>query len=112
MAQKKFIPPGQTVNAVYYVDVPEKLRKRVLGVRKEIAATGVFHHDNVPSHFNLYVREFLTNHILATLPQSPLINTALKGHRLEDNEAIQAAVMTTLNEVPLETFQAAYWENH
>lgn len=75
-----------------YVDVLERLRKRVFRVGKEIAAARVLHHDNTSSHCS-YFREFLLKHNWATLSQSaycldlaagdyflfPKIKTALKG---------------------------------
>ncbi|PNF22002.1 hypothetical protein B7P43_G17659 [Cryptotermes secundus] len=43
----------------------------------------------------------------------PRIKTALKGRRFESFQAIQAAVTTSLNEVPVEAFEGAYraWES-
>jgi len=83
----------------------------------------MLHHDNAASHKSLRVREFLAKHNVATLPQSlyspdlspadfflfPRIKTALKGHHLDNIEAIQAAVTTALSEVPVEVFKGAYW---
>jgi hypothetical protein len=57
----------QRRNAAYYVNVLERLRKRVIRVRKNIAATWVLHLDNAPSHTSLRVREFLAKHNVATL---------------------------------------------
>jgi len=71
VVHKEFVPQGQTINAAYYVDVLERLRKRVIHVRKNIAATWVLHLDNTPSHTSLRVREFLAKHNVATLPQPP-----------------------------------------
>jgi len=79
------------------VDVLERLRKRVIRVRKNIAATWVLHLDNAPSHTSLHVREFLAKHNVATLPQPPYspdlapadfllfprIKTTLKGRRFD-----------------------------
>lgn len=90
------------------MDVLEKLRKGVFRVQKAIVATRVLHHDNDPSHTAFRVCEFLTKHNLTTLPQPPRIKIALKGHRSESNKAIQALLMTALNEVPVEVFEAAY----
>lgn len=33
---KEFVPPGQTVSTFYHVDVLERLRRRVLLVRKDL----------------------------------------------------------------------------
>jgi hypothetical protein len=88
-------------------------------VRKDIAANWRLHHDNAPSHTSLLVREFLTKHHMATLPEppySPDLAPAdfflFKGRRFESNPAIQATVTTALTEVPVEAFEVAYraWE--
>ena len=49
VVHKGFVPPGQTVNAAFYVEVLERLKKRVTRIRPEIANTWVLHHDNAPS---------------------------------------------------------------
>lgn len=122
VVHKEFVPQGQTVNATYYVDVLDRLRKRVVRTRKEIAATWQLHHDNAPSQTAQWVQEFLAKHSLATLPQpsyspdltladfflSPRIKTALKGTRFGTIQAIQTAVTNALNEVPVDAFQDAY----
>lgn len=72
VVHKEFVPQGQTVNAAYYVDVLERLRKRVVRTRKDISATWQLHHDNAPCHNALRVREFLAKHQVPTLPHPPL----------------------------------------
>ncbi|PNF36801.1 hypothetical protein B7P43_G09634 [Cryptotermes secundus] len=127
VVHKEFLPQGQTVNAPYYVNVLQGLRKRVIRVRKDITANWRLHHDNAPRHTSLLVREFLAKHHVVTLPQPPYspdlvpadfflfprIKTALKGRRFESIQAIQAAVTTALNEVPVEAFEGVYraWES-
>jgi hypothetical protein len=59
VVHKKFIPPGLPVNAAFYMKVLKWLKKRAACVPPEIANTWVLHHDNVPSHASLLVREFL-----------------------------------------------------
>lgn len=122
LVHKEFVPQGQTVNSTYYVQVLDRLRKRVVRTRKEIAATWQLHHDNAPCHTALRVQEFLAKHSLVTLPQPPYspdmapadfflfpkIKTALKGIHFGSIEAIQAAVTKALNEVPINDFQNAY----
>jgi hypothetical protein len=69
----------------------------------------------------------MAKHHVTTLPQPPYspdlapadiflfprVKTALKGCRFESIQAIQAAVTTALNEVPVEAFEGAYraWES-
>lgn len=43
---KEFVPLGQTVCVAYYIDVIERLRKKI---RKEIVANWMLHQYNVPS---------------------------------------------------------------
>jgi hypothetical protein len=43
IVRKEFLPPGQRVNHAFYKDVLERLRKRVQGVRKDIAGDWVLH---------------------------------------------------------------------
>lgn len=57
---KEFVPPGQTVNQVFYKKVLERLRKRVLRVRPDIADIWMLHHDNAPCHTAISINQFLT----------------------------------------------------
>jgi hypothetical protein len=58
---QQFVPTGQTVNEVYYLEVLKRLREKVRRKRPEIFANNswVLHHDNAPAHTALSVREFL-----------------------------------------------------
>ena len=57
----EFVPTGQTVNKVYYLEVLKKLREKVRRKRPEIFANNswILHHDNAPAHTALSAREFL-----------------------------------------------------
>ncbi|CAK9813190.1 hypothetical protein ANTPLA_LOCUS7740 [Anthophora plagiata] len=56
VVHKEFVPPGKTVNAQYYVEVLERLRKRVLRVRPAMSNTWKLHHDNAPCHTALLLK--------------------------------------------------------
>jgi histone-lysine N-methyltransferase SETMAR len=71
IVHKEFLPPGQTVNHVFYKDILERIRKRVQRVRKDIAGDWVLHHDNSPVHTALSIREFLAKKNIPTLPHPP-----------------------------------------
>jgi hypothetical protein len=49
----------------------EKLRKRVMRVRPNIAKNWFLHHDNAPAHAALSVAQFLTSKRITVMPQSP-----------------------------------------
>lgn len=122
VVHKEFVPAGQTVNGTFYAKVLERLRIRVRRVRRKIADTWMLHHDNVPSHTSLIVREVLAKHNVTTLPQPPYspdlappdfflfpqIKGSLKGHRFGTIEAIQAVSTGCLNSLAVDDFQEAY----
>ena len=71
IVHKKFVPPGQTVNQTFYLQVLERLRNRVRYVRGEIADKWFLHHDIAPSHTSFAVGEFLAQHKITTLSHPP-----------------------------------------
>ncbi|XP_011859721.1 PREDICTED: histone-lysine N-methyltransferase SETMAR-like [Vollenhovia emeryi] len=93
VVHREFVPPGQTVNASFYVDVLDRLRKRVLRVRPDMADSWKLHHDNAPCHTAL-LRD-------------------LKGNRYNSVEDVQEAVTASLKGIPESEFQKAYaqWES-
>jgi len=65
----EFVPTGQTVNQVYYLEVLESLRGKVRRKRPELFANNswILHHDNAPAHTTLSVREFLATKQITVL---------------------------------------------
>ena len=57
----EFLPTGQTVNQVYYLEVLERLREKVRRKWPELFANNswILHHDSAPAQTALCVREFL-----------------------------------------------------
>ena len=65
---EEFVPPGQIVNAAFYVTVLERLRKRVACIRPAITDSWKLHHDNAQSHDNaLVVVDYLAKHRVPTI---------------------------------------------
>lgn len=79
-----------------------------LRVRKKIATTRVYYHNNAASPTTSRVHEFLMQYKLATISQSPRIKIALKRHRLDCNNAIQTGVTIALNNTPSDTSYALH----
>jgi len=52
IVHKEFVPPGQNVNAVFYLGVLKRLVRRIRRVRPEYREDGSWRllHDNAPSH--------------------------------------------------------------
>jgi len=62
-------PLGQTVNGNFYSEVLRRLRENVRRKQPEMRKNGdwLLHHDNVPAHTSLVVREFLTKNNMTTV---------------------------------------------
>jgi len=58
----KNVPCSETVNKEFYLNVMKRLRSAVRRKRSEAWTdnTWMLHHDNVPAHASLLIREFLT----------------------------------------------------
>jgi transposase len=126
IVHKEFVPPGQTVNQVFYKSVLERLRKRVIRVRPEIADKWMLHHDNAPCHTAISIREYLTSKRITVVPQPPYspdlspcdfflfptLKHVLKGRHFGTLENIQRTVTVGLNAITLADFQRCYreWE--
>jgi len=106
IVHKEFVPPGQTVNAAFYVKVLRRLRENVRGKRPDQwqSNTWLLHHDNAPAHAALLTRRFLTNNNMTVVPHPPCspdlepsdfflfpkLKMKLKGRRFQTVEEIQA----------------------
>jgi len=122
VVHKEFVPPGQTVNQTFYLQVFGRLRNRVVRVRHEIANTWFIHRDNAPSHTSIAVREFLAQSNITTLTRPPYspdlatcdfflfpkLKTHLKGHNFGAVENAQAAATRALNNISNEDFLHCY----
>jgi hypothetical protein len=69
----EFSCQGQTVNRWYYLEVLKRLRENVRRKRPQLWKNnyGFLHHDNVPAHALLLIRDFLANTNTTVLPQPP-----------------------------------------
>lgn len=127
IVHREFIPQGQTVTSVFYIEVLKRLCQRVSRVRPELAKNGwVLHHDNAPAHTSLKVQQFLTSRNITTLSHPPYspdlapldfwlfpkLKKPMKGHRYEDLEDIKRTVTSVLKNLTSGDFQECFqkWE--
>jgi len=67
----EFVPPGQTVNGHFYVQVLQRLRDTVLRKRRDKWQVEWFlHQDNAPSHSSL-VQQFLAEKSIPVTTRPP-----------------------------------------
>ena len=118
------MPPGQTVNQTFYLQVLERLRNRDRRVRGEIADKWFLHHDKAPSHTSFAVREFLAENKITTPTHPPYspdlapcdfflfpkLKTHLKVHHFGTVEKVQAAATKALKNISSEDFLHCYEE--
>ena len=114
IVHKEFVPPGQTVNAVFYVEVLKCLRENVRRKRPDQWQnnTWLLHHNNAPARAALLTQRFSTDINMTVVPHPsywpdlplsdfflfPKLKMKLKGQRVqtEETQAESQAVLNTL----------------
>ena len=119
----EFVPEGQIVTGIFYLNVLEHRWMRIRRVRPEYSAPGIWFllHDNAPIHRAVAVQEFLARKQVCLLrdpPYSPDISPCdylfptlklpLKGRLFVDVQDIQAAVTSRLQAIPQEDVQSSF----
>ena len=114
IVHKEFVPPCQTVNAAFYVEVLKRLREDVRRKRPDQwwNNTWLLHHDNAPAHAALLTRRLLTDNNMTVVSHPPYspnlahsdfflfpkLKMKFKGRRFqtEETQAESPAVLNTL----------------
>ena len=123
IVHKEFVPPGQTVNAAFYVEFLKCLWENVRRKRPDQwwNNTWLLHHDNAPAHAALLTRRFLTDNNMTVVPHPPCspdlapsdffifpkLKMRLKGRRFQMEE-IQAEWQAVLNMLRENNFQECF----
>ena len=105
IVRKEFVPPGQTVNQTFYLDVLRRVRNSVRRKRPDMwrSGEGWLHHGNAPAHTAFSVRQFLTKNDITPLTHPPYspdlalcdfflfprMNKDPQGDRFEDVEEVK-----------------------
>jgi len=117
---KEFVPEGETINAVYYKGVMERLLNIFQCVRPGMCESGDWFllHDNALSHNMTIVKQFLAQWKVTVLDHppyspdlapadyffSPKVKFHLKGHLFDSILDIQKAMTSTLNTTAKDDF--------
>ena len=123
MIYMHWVPIGQTVNKVYYVEVLREFSKRFLGKRPALFKLGQWHFqlDNAPFHNSILVTDYLTKMGIKTVLHPPyrpdlapcdfyLFPTPkerLRCFRYERIEEMKEAVTKAIDTLTQENFHAA-----
>ena len=128
IVHQEFIPPGQTVNQEFYLDVLRRLRENVRRKRPELWRSGEWflHQDNAPAHTALSVTGYLASLGWTIIPHPPYspdlapcdfflfptMKKTLKGKRFATVEEVKTASQEALNNIKLQQFQRCFtqWE--
>ena len=121
IVHKEFVPPGQTVNAEFYIEILKLLRENVRRKRPDQWRnnTWLLQHDKAPAHSALLTRRFLTDNNMIVVPHPPYspdlapsdiflfpkLKMKLKGRRFQTLEEIQAESQAVLNTLRQNDFQ-------
>jgi len=68
----QFIPQGQTINQVYFVEILKRLLETVRRERPELWPTDwILHHNDAPAHKALSVKQFLAQKSITEMEHPP-----------------------------------------
>jgi len=117
---KEFLPEGETINAVYYKGVMERLLNIIRRVRPDMCVSGEWFllHDNALSHNATIVKQFLAQRKVTVLDHPPYlpdlapadyflfpkVKSHSKGRLFDSISDIQKAVTSTLNTISKDDF--------
>jgi len=117
---KEFVPEGETIKAVYYKGVMERLLNRIRLVRPSMCESGDWFllHDNALSHNTTIVKQFLAQRKVTVLDHPlyspdlapadyflfPKVKSHLKERLFESISDIQKAMTSTLNTIAKDDF--------
>ena len=117
---KEFVPEGETINAVYYKGVMERLLNRIRRVRPGMCESGEWFllHNNAPSHNATIIKQFLAQWKVTVFDHPPYltdlapadyflfpkVKSHLKGRPFDSISDIQTAVTSTLNTIAKDNF--------
>jgi len=117
---KEFVPEGETINAVYYKGVMERLLNRIRRVRLGMCEIGDWFllHDNAPSHNATIFKQFLAQRKVTMLDHPPYspdlapadyflfrkVKSHLKGRPFDSISDIQKALTSTSNTIAKDDF--------
>jgi len=120
----EFVPTGQTVSQVYYLEVLERLREKVTWKQPKLFANNswILHHNNAPAHMALSVKECLATKQITVLEHpaySPdlapndfflflKIKEILKGRHFDDTDDIRNNTTAALKAIPQNQFQNCF----
>jgi len=124
IVHKEFVPPGQTVNRQFYLQVLKRLHDSVRKKRPEMWSSGnwFLHHDNAPAHTALSVQQFLAKNNMTVIPHPPyspdlapcdffvfpFMKCQTKGKRFADVSEVKKKTLEVLNNISNEEFREMF----
>lgn len=124
VVHSEFVPPGQTVNQTFYLEVLRRLRNSVRQKRPDLWQTGdwFFHHDNAPAHTAISVTQFLAKNCMVLLPHAPYspdlapcdfflfprMKRGMKGQRFDNIEEVKKKTREELSAISKDDYKKCF----
>uniref|UniRef100_A0A034VCE1 Mariner Mos1 transposase n=1 Tax=Bactrocera dorsalis TaxID=27457 RepID=A0A034VCE1_BACDO len=120
IVHKEFVPPGQNVNAVFYLKLLKRLVRRIRRVRPEYSEDESWR--LLWSHRSTLVTDYLTKNHILTINHSPYspdmapcdfflfgkMHLPMKGKRYADVEAVQKDCTDILAAIPADELKHSF----
>jgi [histone H3]-lysine36 N-dimethyltransferase SETMAR len=124
LVHAEFLPQGETVTAMYYEGVLQRLLERIQRSRPNFLPSGKWYlqHDNARPHTAVKIQQFIAKHSITVLPHPPYspdlapcdfflfprVKASLRGRQFTCVSDVEQACLDAINAIPKEAFKQCF----